>query len=467
MSGFNKLCRMLSFGLVVSAFPVMSAVFTPQEAEEGETVSFSWTWPVGFYSAGCSLSGIPGLNANNSSSSATNYTFKAGKSKVVAKLECFNSVHIGDGKAQVTKNFSETYEMKLKPTMTLAYPDNHPPGSGIGVVEGGAYTFSFSATNADTCEARYLPDMAWKTISTNFKDKFSYSPVPTGGAAIISAKCTNQSGTFQKDIRVPVVPKNQGPSVDVVIKNFLHGNYELRKTKLFWSTSNAKSCAIRQNNGQPFPVDTQGLVGFQVDVGHTYTLECSGNNGSKASKPLVVTDVTASDVVIDHFSSENYYSGTAALRWGTSYARTCELSGSNGYLLKNADNSGLATLRVPTGYTYTLKCDGFNSSVASRSLPVTSKATDPGDDSGCVPSCDFIPAFKSDEYATTDEFTPADKSSVLTLEQNGEKYKVIQRSEHLHEVYRLNIQDGQYEFVQSIINPEPRKMMNQIIIDTQ
>lgn len=456
--------KLVRFLLTLPSCVVMSVLaqgnFSLQEAEEGQPITFEWVWPVndsigsnGIFNAGCTLTGLPGVSPTHRGtpdSSVHKHSFTAGKTKVDARISCSNIVPVGGGRFQVNGQYDKTFTMLLKPTMDLSYPDDVTvtPGNQKGVYTNTHYRFKFSAKNAERCELQVDADSAWGSIDTSYTTKLAFGSVPPDGYAVISTRCSNLSGTFQKSLRVLVVNDPTPKPSDVTINSFTHGNYEYDKTTLGWSTANAKSCNVKRSDGvESKNVGTFGVHTLKVDVGFTYTLDCVGVNGSKASKSLLVAHINTQPVVIKSFSAEAYHSGEAALRWSTSYAKSCSIKGSNGFDKPDAGISGIATLRVPTGQNYTLNCVGYGDSRASQVLFVAASA--------CVDCNKVAVSISSSEINVESEVAINQERQIpiLILERDGELYKVLKKYESQYDVYKMNNSNGMFEFEYTIVNP--------------
>jgi len=147
-------------------------------------------------------------------------------------------------------------------------------------------------------------------------------------------------------------------------------------TTLTWTTTTAKSCVATQNgtggwNGNKALSGSESVGPLTSTT--TYTLTCTGLDGSKLSKDVTVT-VSAQPIPSLSFSADSTsltYGGSTTLHWSTdAFATSCPASGAwNGN--KQLPSGSQGTGSLTSNQTYNLYCIGSGGNSPTRTVTIS------------------------------------------------------------------------------------------------
>ena len=224
----------------------------------------------------------------------------------------------------------------VPPELTLTAADG-------SVASGSATTLTWSAQNADSCEA----SGSW-TGSRAASGSESTGALTSDAAYTLT--CSGPGGSASETVSVTVVAAP--PSLTFAAADTAIG--EGASTTLTWSTENVDSCQASGDWSGARAASGSESTGALTSTA-SYTLTCSGPDGDVVD--TVVVTVAPVPTVSLSASPEAVASGEAAtLTWSSSNADTCTASGD--WDGSRGTSGSESTGPLISSGTYTLTCEG-------------------------------------------------------------------------------------------------------------
>jgi hypothetical protein len=236
------------------------------------------------------------------------------------------------------------------PTVTLS-------ASPTMIDSGGSSTLTWSSTNATSCTA----SGGW----AGTKGTRATTSVSPRSTTTYTLSCTGNGGSAQQSATVtvlapPTVTLSAGPT------SIASGG----SSTLTWSSTSATSCSA--SGGWTGTKATSGTVKVAPTSTATYTLSCTGNDGS-AQESATVTVLAPPTVTLSAGPTSIASGGSSTLTWSSTNTTSCSASG--GWTGTKA-TSGTVKVSPSSTATYTLSCTGAGGSgQASTTVKVAPSVT--------------------------------------------------------------------------------------------
>jgi hypothetical protein len=217
------------------------------------------------------------------------------------------------------------------------------------VVNGGASTLGWSATNATSCTASGGWSGAKGLTGTEVRSGLT-------STTSFTLSCTGAGGTAAQTVTVNVTPITPPPTLALSANPtaILQG----AASTLNWSSSNATACAATGDwTGTKVTNGSESTGTLSTVRTFTYTLSCTGAGGSATQTAFVaVGAVPAPTVTISANPAQVAQGGTSNLSWSATNASACTASG--GWSGNRPTSGAAATDVLAQTTTYSLACTG-------------------------------------------------------------------------------------------------------------
>jgi hypothetical protein len=233
------------------------------------------------------------------------------------------------------------------------------------ITSGNSTTITWSSTNATTCTASGAWSGTKGTSGTS-----TVSPTANSTYTLTCSGTNVTSGSNSVSITVnPVTVSAPTISFSASPSSVNTGG----SSNLSWSSTNATTCTA--SGAWSGTKATSGSLTVSPTGNSTYTLTCTGTNGSTVSQSATVSVVSVSLPTVSISASPTVVTSgnSSTITWSSTNATTCTASGA---WSGTRATSGSLTVSPTTDSVYSLTCSGLGGSSSLQSVSINVTATD-------------------------------------------------------------------------------------------